>query len=78
MRLPRLALATVLAMLLVAVAEPAAAEPAGGPPSGPVRLIVDTDFGQWWDDVAALSVVHSAASTGRVQILGVMSDVDNP
>ncbi len=81
MRLPRLALAPVIAILLVAVAEPAtAASPAahaGGPP-GPVRLIVDTDFGQWWDDVAALAVVHTAAGTGRVQILGVMSDVDNP
>ena len=82
MRLPRLTLAfaSVLAILLVA-AEPAAASPAehgGGPPSGPVKLIVDTDFGQWWDDVAALALVHTAASTGRVDILGVMSDVDNP
>ena len=75
-----LRLAVALALLLVA-AGPAAASPAahaGGPRSGPVRLIVDTDFGQWWDDVAALALVHTAASTGRVDILGVMSDVNNP
>jgi pyrimidine-specific ribonucleoside hydrolase len=81
-RLPRLALvlASFLAIVLVP-AEPAAARPVqhvGGPPAGPVKLIVDTDFGQWWDDVAALALVHAAASTGRVDILGVMSDVDNP
>jgi hypothetical protein len=44
----------------------------------PVRLIVDTDFGQWWDDVAALAMVHAAADAGRVRILGMMSDVGNP
>ncbi len=44
----------------------------------PVRLIIDTDFGQWWDDVAALAAVHAAADRGQVRILGVMSDVDNP
>src|SRR4051794_18525493 len=43
----------------------------------PVRLIIDTDFGQWWDDVAALAAVHAAANRGQVRILGVMSDVDN-
>lgn len=84
MRLPRRALAPIFAALLavplVAVtgAEPAFAEPSSGRPPEPVRLIVDTDFGQWWDDVAALAVVHAAAATGRVRILGVMSDVDNP
>src|SRR5690348_306473 len=50
---------------------PAQAHPA------PVRLIIDTDFGQWWDDVAALAAVHAAADRGQVRILGVMSDVDN-
>ena len=42
------------------------------------RLIIDTDFGQWWDDVAALAAAHGAADTGRARILGVMSDVANP
>src|SRR5689334_3221125 len=45
--------------------------------AAPVRLIIDTDFGQWWDDVAALAAVHAAADRGQVRILGVMSDVDN-
>jgi hypothetical protein len=56
---------------LLAVPLPAQANPA------PVRLIIDTDFGQWWDDVAALAAVHAAADRGSVRILGVMSDVDN-
>lgn len=43
----------------------------------PVRLIIDTDFGQWWDDVATLAAAHSAANQGRARILGMMSDVDN-
>src|SRR5262245_46368757 len=40
-------------------------------------IIIDTDFGQWWDDVAALAAVHSAADQGRARILGVVSDVSN-
>jgi hypothetical protein len=50
---------------------------AAGAHPAPVRLIIDTDFGQWWDDVAALAAVHAAADRGQVRILGVMSDVDN-
>jgi inosine-uridine nucleoside N-ribohydrolase len=44
----------------------------------PTRLIIDTDFGQWWDDVAALAAVHAAADNGKASILGVVSNVDNP
>jgi inosine-uridine nucleoside N-ribohydrolase len=43
----------------------------------PASIIIDTDFGQWWDDVAALAAVHSAADRGQVRILGVISDVSN-
>jgi hypothetical protein len=70
-------LSAVIAILLVpatAVARPAV----DAAVDAPVRLIVDTDFGQWWDDVAALAMVHAAADAGRVRILGVMSNVDNP
>ena len=40
-------------------------------------IIIDTDFGQWWDDVAALAAAHSSADRGRARILGIVSDVDN-
>jgi len=43
----------------------------------PTRIIIDTDFGQWWDDVAALAAAHAAADHGRARILGIVSDVDN-
>ena len=81
MRPSRVLLAPILAVGMVLTAGSAAvAVPAASPAHAshpPVRLIIDTDFGQWWDDVAALAMVHAAASTGRVRILAVMSDVDN-
>lgn len=70
-----LSISTVLAVVVAGLtfsAVPASAHP------GPTRLIIDTDFGQWWDDVAALAAAHSAADQGRARILGIMSDVDNP
>ena len=67
--------ALAVAMLMVATAAPASAS--ATTPSTP-RLIIDTDFGQWWDDVAALAATHAAADRGHARILGVMSDVDNP
>ena len=66
-----LAVLVVLVPLVVAAPVPAYAAPA------PTRLIIDTDFGQWWDDVAALAAAHAAADQGRARILGVVSDVDN-
>jgi Inosine-uridine preferring nucleoside hydrolase len=82
MGLRRLLLAALLAAGVVSAggtaAAPAAASWPPAHPSPPIRLIVDTDFGQWWDDVAALGMVHAAADAGRVHLLGIMSDVDNP
>src|SRR5687768_17323057 len=63
-----------VAMLMVA----AAPAPVSASPQATPRLIIDTDFGQWWDDVAALAATHAAADRGQARILGVMSDVDNP
>jgi hypothetical protein len=81
-RVPRSILAPLLAAGMVVAAGAAAASPAVASPArasaSPIRLIVDTDFGQWWDDVAALATVLAAADTGRVRLLAVMSDVDNP
>lgn len=65
----------VLLLPLVVGVSPAPASATAAPPA---RLIIDTDFGQWWDDVAALATVHAAADRGRARILGVVSNVDNP
>jgi len=80
MRLARFVLAPLLAAGMVLAAGAASASPPAPPAQAPppVRLIVDSDFGQWWDDMAALALVHAAADTGRVRILAIMSDVDNP
>jgi inosine-uridine nucleoside N-ribohydrolase len=69
----RRTLAVLILALPLVVVTPMSAS--AGPP--PTRLIIDTDFGQWWDDVAALAAVHAAADQGRAQILGMVSDVDN-
>src|SRR5690242_6731247 len=72
---PTRLLAAALTLLAVSVAAPAAVSAS---PPATTRLIIDTDFGQWWDDVAALAAAHASADAGRTRILGVMSDVDNP
>ena len=69
----RLLAVAVLALSLVVTA-PVYASGGSRQPS----IIIDTDFGQWWDDVAALAAVHAAADRGDVRILGVVSDVSNP
>ncbi|WP_230860672.1 nucleoside hydrolase [Actinoplanes aureus] len=66
-----------VAMAVAALAVVVAPAPASAG-RAPNRLIIDTDFGQWWDDVAALAAAHAAADQGRTRILGVVSDVNNP
>ncbi len=46
--------------------------------SAPHRIIVDTDLSLWWDDATALGMANVLQQRGKVQILGVMSDVRNP
>jgi hypothetical protein len=46
--------------------------------SGPQRIIIDTDLSLWWDDATALGMANVLQQRGKVQILGVMSDVRNP
>lgn len=74
----RLVTLTVAAMVALATFVVSGAPTSASVGPAPTRLIIDTDFGQWWDDVAALAAAHSAADQGRTRILGVMSDVDNP
>jgi pyrimidine-specific ribonucleoside hydrolase len=46
--------------------------------TGPQRIIIDTDLSLWWDDATALGMANVLQQKGKVQILGVMSDVKNP
>jgi hypothetical protein len=46
--------------------------------SGPQRIIIDTDLSLWWDDATALGMANVLQQRGKVQILGVMSDIRNP
>ncbi len=44
----------------------------------PQRIIIDTDLSLWWDDATAVGMANVLQQRGRVQILGVMSDIRNP
>jgi hypothetical protein len=46
--------------------------------NAPQRIIIDTDLSLWWDDATALGMANVLQQRGKVQILGVMSDVRNP
>ncbi len=45
---------------------------------GPQRIIIDTDLSRWWDDATAVGMANVLEQRGKVQILGVMSDIRNP
>ena len=66
----------LLALVLVLIASTAV--PASAHDRPVPRLIIDTDFGQWWDDVAALGTAHAAADARHARLLGVVTDVRNP
>jgi hypothetical protein len=44
----------------------------------PQRIIIDTDLSRWWDDVTAVGMANVLQQQGKIQILGVMSDIRNP
>ena len=67
----------LLAVAILALSPVMAAEAHASGAPRQASIIIDTDFGQWWDDVAALAAVHSAADRGHARILGVVSDVSN-
>jgi Inosine-uridine preferring nucleoside hydrolase len=46
--------------------------------SAPQRIIIDTDLSLWWDDATAVGMANVLQQRGKVQILGVMSDIRNP
>ncbi len=59
----------------VAGAASSTASPAA---SSPPRIIIDTDFSKWWDDVTALGIANVLHERGKLKLLGIMSDVPNP
>jgi len=78
------ALLVVLVLVLAAGAFGSASTPAASASvdtaisSGPPRLIIDTDLSLWWDDATAVGMANVLQQRGKVQILGVMSDIRNP
>ncbi len=42
------------------------------------KVIIDTDLSLYWDDPTAVGLANVLQQQGRVQILGVMSDIPNP
>ena len=69
------ATATATGAFVVASPRSAAADTAK---NDPPRIIIDTDLSLWWDDATALGIANVLEQRGKVQILGVMSDVRNP
>ncbi len=54
------------------------APPAARPPAAATRVIIDTDLSLYWDDVTAVGMANVLQQQGRVQVLGIMSDIRNP
>ncbi len=46
--------------------------------SGQERIVVDTDLSRWWDDATAIGMANVLQQRGKLQILGIMSDIRNP
>jgi hypothetical protein len=46
-------------------------------PSGP-SIIIDTDLSRWWDDATALGEANVLQQQGKVNVLGIVSDIRNP
>lgn len=68
---------TMAAAGLFGFASPSSASVDAGS-SGPHHIIIDTDLSLWWDDATAMGMANVLQQQGKVQILGVMSDVRNP
>ena len=41
-------------------------------------MIIDTDLSRWWDDATAIGIANVLQQQGKVNVLGIMSDVRNP
>jgi hypothetical protein len=65
------------AVLATSMPVSASSRVAAASPSAP-RIIIDTDFSKWWDDVTALGIANVLHERGKVKLLGIVSDVPNP
>jgi hypothetical protein len=70
---------SVLATLVVVAAcGPVRSTPPAPSTTGVVpHVIIDTDLSLYWDDVTALGLANVLQQRGKVEILGVMSDIRN-
>jgi hypothetical protein len=46
--------------------------------AGVPNIIIDTDLSRWWDDTTALGIANVLQQQGRVNVLGIVSDIRNP
>ena len=70
------AVMTSLPGSVAGAASPAASSAASSAPAP--RIIIDTDFSKWWDDVTALGIANVLHERGKLELLGIVSDVPNP
>jgi hypothetical protein len=70
----------VLLVVALATACLSATAPASASTRHPAvpHVIVDTDLSKWWDDVTALGIANVLQTRGKLEVLGIMSDVTNP
>jgi hypothetical protein len=65
-------------VVVLASCGPAASVPRGEATTATVpHVIIDTDLSLYWDDVTALGMANVLQRRGKVEILGVMSDIRN-
>jgi hypothetical protein len=72
------ATALLVVLVLVAACEPVAPTTHHGSTTEvQPHVIIDTDLSLYWDDVTALGIANVMQQRGKVEILGVMSDIRN-
>ncbi len=72
----RLTAVTILAVITTVAVLPAAGFAAKKANDGP-RIIIDTDLSKWWDDVSTIGIANVLRNQGKLQLLGIVSDVPN-
>ncbi len=65
-------------LIVVAACGPVASAPRHGSRNGSEpHVIIDTDLSLYWDDATAVGIANVMQQRGKVEILGVMSDIRN-
>jgi len=74
----RAAIAVIAVLIVTASCGPVASAPRDQPKTSAVpHVIIDTDLSLYWDDVTAVGMANVLQQRGKVEILGVMSDIRN-